>query len=116
MPPSITKAPNHETIQSDPFRHLGPHPEPGGGFLVRAFHPAATAVEIRTASGELTPMTRVGKDADGLYEARISDASDYRLVITYPGGQMLEVDDPYRYGRVLTDFDLHLLNEGTHHR
>jgi 1,4-alpha-glucan branching enzyme len=29
---------------------------------------------------------------------------------------VLEVDDPYRYGRVLTDFDLHLLSEGTHHR
>src|SRR5439155_1095292 len=27
-----------------------------------------------------------------------------------------EIDDPYRYGRVLTDFDLHLLGEGTHHR
>src|SRR5207302_2961127 len=28
----------------------------------------------------------------------------------------LEIDDPYRYGRVLTDYDLHLLGEGTHYR
>ena len=28
----------------------------------------------------------------------------------------LEIDDPYRYGRVLTDFDLHLFGEGTHYR
>ena len=38
--------------------------------------------------------------------------TDYRLRITYPGGHRIEVDDPYRYGRVLTDFDLHLLGEG----
>ena len=61
-------------------------------------------------------MTRVEKGEDGLYEAHVSDASGYRLVITYPGGHMLEVDDPYRYGRVLTDFDLHLFGEGTHLR
>ena len=41
---------------------------------------------------------------------------DYRLRITYPSGHVVEIDDPYRYGRVLTDFDLHLLGEGTHNR
>src|SRR5207237_221027 len=43
-------------------------------------------------------------------------ASDYRLIISYHAGNTLVVDDPYRYGRVLTDFDLHLFGEGTHHR
>jgi 1,4-alpha-glucan branching enzyme len=37
-------------------------------------------------------------------------------MVTFPGDHLLEIDDPYRYGRVLTDFDLHLLGEGTHHR
>ena len=42
---------------------------------------------------------------------------DYRLRVTLSGAApSVEVDDPYRYGRVLTDFDLHLLGEGTHHR
>jgi 1,4-alpha-glucan branching enzyme len=41
---------------------------------------------------------------------------DYRLRIAYPSGDVAEIDDPYRYGRVLTDFDLHLLGEGTHNR
>ena len=83
---------------------------------MRACHPAAAAVEIRMASGTLVPMSQV---ADGLYEARFpggDTAGDYRLVITYHGGHVIEIDDPYRYGRVLTDFDLHLLSEGTHHR
>ena len=102
-------------IERDPFAFLGPHSEPGGRVVVRAFHPAATSVEVRTAGGALVPMSRA---ADGLFEARIAGeaGSDYRLVIAYPGGHVVEVDDPYRFGRVLTDFDLHLFSEGTHHR
>ncbi len=98
--------------ERDPFGSLGPHPDPRGGFVVRAFHPAATRIDIRTPAGT-APMSRV---EEGLYEARVQDASNYRLVVTYHAGHVLEIDDPYRYGRVLTDFDLHLLGEGTHHR
>ena len=36
--------------------------------------------------------------------------------MTYPGGVSVEVDDPYRYGRVLSDFDLYLFGEGKHTR
>ena len=110
---------SQSTIERDPFSFLGPHSEPGGRVVVRAFHPAATSVEVRTAGGDLVPMSR---SADGLYEARIpgevgsTAASDYRLIVAYPGGQVVEIDDPYRFGRVLTDFDLHLFSEGTHHR
>jgi 1,4-alpha-glucan branching enzyme len=113
MTKSIAKSPNHQIIQSDPFGFLGPHPLPGGGFVVRAIHPAARSVEIRLPGDRIVPMTA---DGAGVFEARVDDASDYRLRITYHSGHVLEVDDPYRYGRVLTDFDLHLLAEGTHHR
>ena len=118
MTQSITKSPYHDLLQgleSDPFALLGPHPDPDG-VVVRAFHPAATNVELKSADGRRVAMTRV---EDGLYEARVSGndvASDYRLLITYHSGSTIEVDDPYRYGRVLTDFDLHLFNEGTHRR
>ena len=99
-------------IERDPFAHLGPHPDPQGGYVVRALHPAATRVDLKTADGGRVPMSHAG---DGLYSARLK-SPDYRLVITYPGGHAIEVDDPYRYGRVLSDFDLHLFAEGTHHR
>jgi 1,4-alpha-glucan branching enzyme len=116
MTKSIAKSPDRQLAQfeRDPFAFLGPHKE-RDAFVIRAFYPAATSVEVRTADGALVPMAR--GDA-GLFEARVPEkaASDYRLVITYPSGQVLDVDDPYRYGRVLTDFDLHLLSEGTHHR
>jgi 1,4-alpha-glucan branching enzyme len=48
--------------------------------------------------------------------SRTDDPPDYRLRITFPHDHVIEIDDPYRYGRVLTDFDLHLFGEGTHKR
>ena len=36
--------------------------------------------------------------------------------MTWSDGSRSELDDPYRDGPVITDFDLHLLGEGTHHR
>jgi 1,4-alpha-glucan branching enzyme len=102
----------------DPFSILGPHrDERGRGTIVRVSQPAARAVELRlTTNGERRPMSR---DAQGLFEVRLTDhdeVPDYRLHVTFAHGHQVEVDDPYRYGRVLTDFDLHLINEGTHNR
>jgi 1,4-alpha-glucan branching enzyme len=111
-------------IEHDPFALLGPHAD-AGGVVIRAMQPGAQAVSVRLmADGELVPMTRA---EPGLFEARVNGARrraaeagreipDYRLRVTYPGSHVLEIDDPYRYGRVLTDFDLHLFGEGTHLR
>ena len=103
----------------DPFAVLGPHPdEKGRGTVIRAFQPAARHVEVRLIStGALRPMSR--RDPVGLYEALVEGTTgipDYRLRVTFPGDHIVEVDDPYRYGRVITDFDLHLYGEGTHQR
>src|SRR4029077_20112058 len=113
MTKSIAKSPDHQIIQSDPFGYLGPHPAATGGFVVRAIHPAARSVQIRLPGDRVVPMTSASA---GVFEAHVDDASDYRLRIAYHAGHVLEVDDPYRYGRVLTDVDLHLFGEGTHHR
>ncbi len=97
--------------------------------------PAARAVEVRlVATGELRPMRRVPSEGsgdlsagalaeaetgphNGLFELTLSAAEipDYRLRISFEH-HTIDVDDPYRYGRVLTDFDLHLFGEGTHLR
>jgi 1,4-alpha-glucan branching enzyme len=103
----------------DPFSILGPH-HADSGIVVRTIQPAARAVSIRLLSGrhagELRPMQRLGHH--GVFEAALAGADfpDYRLRIAFSGEHELEIDDPFRYGRVLTDFDLHLLGEGTHHR
>ena len=125
--------------QNDPFAVLGPHADQKGGFMVRAFQPAARSKSSSAWSprGELVPMRKT--DPAGVFEVRLKPdttndatddkdagavpvvsgfsrtgvAPDYRLKITYPGDEAIEMDDPYRYGRVLTDFDLHLFSEGT---
>jgi 1,4-alpha-glucan branching enzyme len=99
----------------DPFAVLGPHPADGGrGVIVRAFYPSARSVDLRLPNGELRPMEKHAGVHDVVLE--LSEVPDYRLRVTYPGEHVVEIDDPYRYGRVLTDFDLHLFGEGTHTR
>jgi 1,4-alpha-glucan branching enzyme len=120
-----------EGRSADPFAVLGPHRVPDGpgpgpgpgseedgvgrGLVIRTIQPAARAVDLRiTATGELRPMRRL--EERGLFEARLPespDPPDYRLRVTFAGGRAIEIDDPYRYGGVLTDFDLHLFGEGT---
>jgi 1,4-alpha-glucan branching enzyme len=110
----------------NPFALLGPHADSGGGLVVRAFQPSARAIDLRlVATGALVPME---KRDGGVFEVRLppshveraaassAGALDYRLRVTFAQDHVIELDDPYRYGRVLTDFDLHLIAEGTHHR
>jgi 1,4-alpha-glucan branching enzyme len=89
--------------------------DPAGVFEVR-LKPDTTGETIpgpeETIVGSGFPVASKPLDGEGGSRA----VPDYRLRITYPGDQIVEIDDPYRYGRALTDFDLHLLSEGTHHR
>jgi len=58
----------------DPFAVLGPHHATGGGIVVRAFHPAARAIELHLiATGALLPMER--RDPAGLFEVRLARAT-----------------------------------------
>ena len=105
---------------SDPFAVLGPHRLAGGaGVAVRAFLPfaeTARVIPLGTAVGP-QPMERI--HADGLFEARFPAAGDpfaYRLEATDERGQVREFDDPYRFPSTLSDYDLHLLGEGTHYK
>ncbi|HEV1996114.1 MAG TPA: 1,4-alpha-glucan branching protein GlgB, partial [Candidatus Acidoferrum sp.] len=40
----------------------------------------------------------------------------YRLIVKYPGGISATVHDPYNFPPMLSDFDLHLIGEGTHYQ
>src|SRR6476646_6287707 len=85
----------------DPFSILGPHNE-AGTLIVRTFQPAAERVSVVRAT-EAVEMTRV--HPSGIFEARFVEgdtSTDYRLRVVYPGGYATEIDDPYRYGRVVS--------------
>jgi 1,4-alpha-glucan branching enzyme len=104
----------------DPFAVLGPHRAGAGErFVIRALEPAAARVDVRlVASNDLRPMRRC--EEPGIFEVEVPGSPagppDYRLRVNYSSGQVVEIDDAYRYGRVLSDFDLYLIGEGTHYR
>jgi len=104
----------------EPFRLLGPHPAQREGaqrFLVRTIQPYAAAVSV-VLEGRAFPAERV--HPGGIFEAllpadyRRLEARDYRLRIRWDDGSVSEVSDAYAFPTLLTDFDLHLLGEGSH--
>jgi len=102
-----------------PFDILGMHPVAADGqpgIVIRSFQPQAAAVSLQR-DGQSHPMERI--HPDGLFEAVFPGEEiffRYRLSITLPDERVYEIEDPYRYPPVLTDFDLHLFNEGNHFR
>jgi 1,4-alpha-glucan branching enzyme len=118
----------------NPFEILGPHEIEQGGrtaLAVRAYLPEAKrAWVIDPAHGAERPMRRI--HPAGLYEAVMEDrgaisegrkadaqsslASSYMLRVNYKSGETLTMHDPYAFKPMLTDYDLHLLAEGTHWR
>ena len=55
--------------------------------------------------------------ADDPLELRSScPAPTYQLRVTYKSGETHTMHDPYAFPPMLTDYDLHLLGEGTHWR
>jgi 1,4-alpha-glucan branching enzyme len=108
-------------LHADPFAVLGPHEvERDGirGLVIRTLRPDASTVSVRSlADSRLIGMARL--HPEGLFEAFLPQvtraAFDYRLHVEQAGGAV-DVDDPYRYGPVLTGFDQHLFAEGTHLR
>jgi 1,4-alpha-glucan branching enzyme len=102
-----------EGRHSDPFHYLGLHME-GGQTVVRAFLPEASKVDAIDEHGETAALVRI-HDA-GLFAGALPNGSRrYQLRARF-GDTVVDLDDPYRFPPVLTDFDLYLLGEGTHQR
>ena len=103
----------------DPFAVLGPHRDPADQVWVSAFLPGAVAVALVGAS-DARPLGQLDKvHADGLWHGAITTASPdsaYHLDICWASGQQQRVDDPYRFGPMLSELDAWLLAEGTHLR
>ena len=98
---------------SDPFHYLGPHKE-NGKTVVRAFLPEASRVDAVVDDGEAAALMRIHED--GLFAGVLpNDSKSYQLRARF-GDTVVDLDDPYRFPPVLTDYDLYLLGEGNHLR
>jgi 1,4-alpha-glucan branching enzyme len=61
-------------------------------------------------------MQRVEGGLFAVFLPRATMPIRYRLRFQFAGGSTWERDDPYRFLPTIGDIDLHLFNEGTHHR
>jgi 1,4-alpha-glucan branching enzyme len=94
----------------DAFSVLGPH-ESESGWEVRAFLPQAMDAEV--VSDKATyPMRKLR--AEGFFVASMDRLPEhYLLRLTLWNGARTEVEDVYRFGPLISDFDLHIHGEGT---
>ncbi|HEX8679202.1 MAG TPA: 1,4-alpha-glucan branching enzyme, partial [Chthoniobacterales bacterium] len=100
----------------DPFRILGPH-RVGENLVIRAFRPDAK--EVRIAGGGNGEVGADRLSDDGFFQAVLPGASrdiEYRLIVHGWDGSEEVLIDPYRYGTIMGEIDLHLFAEGNHHR
>ena len=94
---------------ADPFAYLGPHTE-NDQKIIRVFLPDADQVVAIGLHGE-SELQCI--DAAGLFAGHLDDERNYRLRARF-GENEVELEDPYRFPPVLSDFDLYLLGEGNH--
>src|SRR5216117_503987 len=92
---------------SDPFRILGPH-RMGDDLVIRAFRPDAKKIDIvrPEQSIEAEKIHR-----DGFFCATVLGATreiDYRIRVTNLDGSEWTARDPYQYGPIMGEIDLHL--------
>ena len=100
---------------SDPFSVLGPHPVQPDATAVRVFWPGAEGAAIidRKSGDVLAEMERL--DDRGFFAVLVDGLArdGYRVRFTR-GEHHWDVEDPYRFGSLLGDLDVHLMSEGTH--
>jgi 1,4-alpha-glucan branching enzyme len=100
----------------DPFSVLGPHQITGDeskvdGWEVRAFLPQAMDAAV-VANGATHSMRKLR--SEGFFVATLPhDPGSYKLHLTLWNGTYIDIDDPYRFPPLISDFDLHIHGEGT---
>ena len=112
-----------EGSHSQPHDVLGPHEVRADGrtaTAVRAYLPDAERVWIIDRAHRIKrPMRRI--HPAGLYEglhplSKTEMKESYKLCVTHADGHTEIMHDPYSFDSFLTEFDFHLLGEGTHYR
>src|ERR671936_463323 len=102
---------------SDPFRILGPH-RLRDDVLVRVFRPDAREVSIKLDNnGAVIPAEKI--QGEGLFQATLEKCPrdvPYTLKIKRWDGSEQTTRDPYSYGVIMGEVDVHLFAEGQHWR
>jgi 1,4-alpha-glucan branching enzyme len=109
-----------EGAHADPFSVLGLHETTPGVFQLACLVPDARGVEVIDLNGQSRGrLARVDQDLFAGTVTAPDGAFAYRLAIdrgAADSGQTDLIDDPYRFGLLLGELDLHLLAQGNHWR
>jgi 1,4-alpha-glucan branching enzyme len=97
----------------DPFSILGQHPADGGS-IIRAYLPGATRVEVAARESDVLLAELDLVHPAGLYAGFVKSPKAYKFRIHWPDA-VQETEDPYSFGLLLGDLDLHLIGQGTHY-
>jgi 1,4-alpha-glucan branching enzyme len=108
----------------NPFELLGPHVVEESGrqaLAVRAYLPHSTQAWVVDASHDEVPRPMRRLHPAGFFEAicpvgEPGEKPRYLLRVAEEGGKKTTMHDPYCFPHLLSDYDLHLLNEGRHWR
>ncbi len=99
----------------DPARVLGLHHD-ADGWAVNVWLPRCSTVAVRVAGAAAVSLS--AHRIPGFFSARLSGVASgapYALVAQYPGDPRAQiVHDPYRFGPLLSEFDLGLFRAGHH--
>lgn len=99
----------------NPFSILGPHAK-GNTIQLCSYQPGARRVEAVSAdSGRILASLEPVSESCNLFVGTLNDDVDYRLRIDW-GDDVQETEDPYSFGPLLGDVDLHLIGEGKHYQ
>ena len=105
-----------EARHTDPFHTLGMRQEKGV-LAVRVFRPDATSVSVVDLSDPSRIFPALKIHTDGFFEAVLPQgvkAFSYVLRVEGHDGRVEEGRDPYSFGRLLGETDIHLHAEGNH--
>ena len=100
----------------DPFGVLGMHGGNAEPLQVATFQPEAAEVAVLSADGAKVVCELERLSPEGFFAGRIPRRKhrfDYKLRLR-SGEREWDIEDPYRFSRVLGDLDEHLLGEGRH--
>jgi 1,4-alpha-glucan branching enzyme len=102
---------------ADPFGVLGLH-SINGTQVVRAFRPDAKTLTVIDRTNPKNRFVAQRIADEGVFEATADgepERFDYMLEVTNWAGETTQVADPYSFGPLLGELDMHLYCEGTHY-
>lgn len=106
---------------NDPFSILGLHTIQDDGKtkkVIRTYQPNARKVEV-TFENEKKKHELKTVEGSSLFEVvleSVPESDTYTFTITWDDGSISKTNDPYQFGKLITEYDLHLWGEGNHRR